>query len=362
MRGPARRQDRLELLPELEHAEHLRALQRRLALGVEEAPAVGARPHVDVLVHEERDAGQREPVVLGRLVELGQVAEPVVPRLPALRVHAGAGQVVAAAAQDLGAPRVRDAPVLAVRVLEPPQHGREDLVLADGLHHVVHRLDEPLGPERGHDVGLGVRRGRRALGRHGRLQLAVHVAPAHALGADLDVLVELLEVLDDRLHRRAGRRIGLGVPHGHHDLLLRPRRPGADRRGRRCARRRAAEPRQELPPAQVSRVPLFDQPPQSWIAIPTCHDGPFARGPLEEGAGPDVVGRGPPDPATRCAGRSPGGTIAKRWSGHKPPDGGVPTYPHAVSRRISWTSSRRMPCSPGVAAGMLNSTSVTRPR
>ncbi len=64
VRGPARRQDRLELLPELEHAEHLRALQRGLALGVEEAPAVGADPHVDVLVHEERDAGEREAVVL----------------------------------------------------------------------------------------------------------------------------------------------------------------------------------------------------------------------------------------------------------------------------------------------------------
>ncbi len=66
--------------------------------------------------------------------------------------------------------------------------------------------------------------------------------------------------------------------------------PAPDEGDRRRARRGAAEPGQELPPAQVSRLPLSDQPPQSWIAVPTCHGGPFARGPLEEGAGPDVVG------------------------------------------------------------------------
>src|SRR5574341_1282866 len=108
------------------------------------SPAVRPRPHVDVLVHEERDARHRHGVVLWRLVELREVPEPVVPRLPALRVHPGLARDVAPAPQVVGTPGVGQAPEAAL-VLEPLEDRGEDPVLPDRVDHVVEGLDQPLG-------------------------------------------------------------------------------------------------------------------------------------------------------------------------------------------------------------------------
>ena len=81
-----------------------------------------------------------EAPALVNTIASGEIAaSPAIAAAEDAAVHPGV-EGLDAAAQDLRTPRVRDAPVLAVGVLEPLEHGREDLVLADGLDHVVDGL------------------------------------------------------------------------------------------------------------------------------------------------------------------------------------------------------------------------------
>src|SRR5207245_10156481 len=114
----------------------------------------------------------------------------------------------------------------------------------------------------------------RALCSDRRLGLSIPVSPAHALGPDLDVLVQLVEVLDDRLHGRARRRVRLGVPHRHGDFLLGGRPAGGRDYGGASGQRR-----EELAPAECPFLPLRAHPlgPRS---VPTTHGGPPRRNPV----------------------------------------------------------------------------------
>src|SRR4030095_2632226 len=102
-----------------------------------------------------------------------------------------------------------------------------------------------------------------------------------ALGMDLDVLVELVEVIHDRLHRRPRRRVRLGVPRRDHDLLLGAGwLAAAEHRGRRRPRRRRAQAPEELAPPEGSLLALRDETPEIRVSVPLPHDSvlPLATG------------------------------------------------------------------------------------